>query len=594
MKIRVPLLLSQAVMTTSRSLITAAVTVACISAFSLPSTFAQDTTDNKTKTVSPDQTKRSSRLGMPQMSGARVAYSNSLSRTLETSKKKVDSTPKPPEQVVPSPNESTLKVGGVTFIGNSIFSSKVLGDIVACDVGKKLSFGQIKAMASKVESYYHSKGYQIAKVVIPKQEMRPGGVLKIQILEGRLGQVKVSGNKRYSSKRVADTFSYFTDKDKAFTLSDIERPLVLLNSRSGISVNSTLAPGAQTGQTDVEIEVKEDPRITGSIEANNFGSVDSGEYRVIPYLTLPNITGAGDELSFFGVISPDSIDSWYWQTGYVRPIDSSGTSLNTYFGKGKNQVGNDYAILDIKGENSSWGVGASRRIIYSARTSLDLQSWFEWQDMDQKMLGFTTSQDNIRKIRIGANFDHTDSSGRTFLSFNIHQGLGELMGAMDNNDVYSSRAYAKADNQFTKAVFGLMRMQRFTPRSYGILNFTGQYSTDALVSGEQMYSGGANTVRGQPQSCYMGDSGFLINAEIRFSVLPETSRLQLAAFFDHGQTNLKRPLVGQKSWRSLSGTGVGVRSEIIKGLDVRFDVAVPVGSRCGDSCYLYGQMRYNF
>lgn len=556
--------------------------------------FAQDVKGKKAKTVERTQSQRSARSGFPQMSGSRTAYSESLSTIVQTRKKQADSVPKDPEPVVPSPNEGRLQVGGIAFIGNSVFSDKELKGLVASDVGRRLTFGQIKAMASKVESYYHKKGYQIAKVIIPRQDMKPGGVLKIQILEGRLGKVNVSGNKRYSSTRVADTFYAFTKQDKPFTMAELERPLVLLNSRAGISVNSTLAPGEQTGQTDVEIEVEEAPRVTGALEMNNFGSKDSGEYRIVPYLAFPNVTGVGDELSVFGVISPDSIDSWYWQTAYARPVDLYGTSINTYFGRGRNQVGNDYAILDIKGENSSWGAGVSRRFIYSARTSLELQSWFEWQDMEQQMLGFTTSNDNIRKIRIGANFDHTSSGGRTYISFNIHQGLGDIMGAMSNNDPYSSRAYAKADNRFTKSVLGLMRMQSFSPSIYGILNFTAQYSPDPLVSGEQMYSGGANTVRGQPQSCYMGDSGFVINAELRYSVLADTSRLQLAAFFDHAQTYLKRPIIGQNKSSSLSGAGVGVRSQICEGLDLRFDVALPVGTRCGDSYYLYGQIRYSF
>lgn len=555
---------------------------------------AENVSGKKVKKVNSSQALRHSRPGFPQMSGSRKAYSESLSTTLQESKKQEDSSSKPSEEVVPSPNESRIKVGGVAFIGNSAFSAKELEGLVAADLGKKLTFGQIKAMAGKVEKFYHEKGYQIAQAIIPKQDMQPGGVLKIQILEGRLGKVSVLGNKRYSTSRVTDTFYAYTEKDKPFTISGIERPLVLLNSYSGISVNSTLAAGEQTGQTDVEIEVKEDNRVTGAIEVNNFGSKDSGEYRVVPYIALPNVTGAGDELSVLGVISPDAIDSWYWQTGYVRPIDSYGTSINAYFGQGKNQLGNDYAVLDIKGENSSWGTGVSRRIVYSSSTSLELLGWFEWQDMDQQMLGFTTSNDNVRKIRIGANFDHTDWNGRTYVSFNIHQGLGDILGAMENNDSYSSRAYAKADNRFTKGVLGLMRMQKITPSFYGILNFTGQYSSDPLVSGEQMYTGGANTVRGQPQSCFMGDSGIVVNVELRYSVLPEASLLQLATFFDHGVTHLRRPVIGQNSSSSLSGAGVGVRSNLYEGLDLRFDVAVPVGTNYGDSCYLYGQIRYSF
>lgn len=555
---------------------------------------AQEEEDGKKKTDVGVIASRSSRSAFPQMSGSRAAYTDSLSMPLAAAKKRATQAVANSHKEAPSSKGPTLMIRDVAFAGNSVFSKEILRAVIYEDLGKKLSFGQIRAMAGKIEEFYHQNGYQIAKVMIPKQDMKPGGPLKIQILEGRLGKVAVSGNKRYSSERVTDVFYAHNEPDKPFTMCDIESPLVLLNSYSGISVSSTLAPGAHTGQTDVEIEVKEEARIKGSLEFNNFGSDDSGEYRIIPHLALPNFTGAGDELSVFGVISPDSSDSWYWQTGYVRPIGVRGTSVSAYYGRGHNQVGNDYSVLDIKGKNSSWGLGLTHRVICSARTSLDLHAWFEWQDMDQSMLGFRTIDDQVRKLRIGANYDRTDSSGRTFVSFNIHQGLGELFGGMDNNDPYSSRAFAKADNRFTKTVLGLMRLQSFNPRFYGILNITGQCSLDPLVSGEQIYAGGATTVRGQPVSYYMGDSGVLLNAELRFAVLPDTSRLQLAAFFDHARTNIKRPIVGQRKWSSLSGAGVGVRAEVFDSLDLRVDVAVPVGTNRGDSCYLYGQIRYDF
>lgn len=557
---------------------------------------AQDSGVNTDKAQSPSLIAQSQRAKLPQASRARSAYADSLSSTLPSFEKDDDDKKKVTKTlpITSVPGEPTLKIGDIDFIGNSAFSKQALNSLIKNYIGKDLSFNQIKSLASTIEDYYHSYGFQVAKVVIPKQNMTQGGILIIQILEGILGEVRVTGQKRFSADRVTKTFYEFNEKGKPFTLIELERPLVLMNSYSGLSVSSTLSKGDTLGSTNVDITVKEERLLSGSIEMNNFGSKDSGEYRIIPNIVFQNLSGVGDELNFFGVISPDSMSSWYWQGSYARPINLKGSSINAYFGRGNNQVGNDYAILDIKGENLSWGAGFTHKVIYSAKTSLELLAWFEWQDMDQRMLGYTTSDDRIRKLRVGANFDHTDSSGRTMLSANIHQGLGEVMDGMNNNDSYSSRAYAQADNGFTKITLAIMRMQNISPRFYALFNIMGQYSPDTLVASEQIYSGGANSVRGQPQSCFSGDDGILINGELRYAVFADVSLLQLAAFIDHGQTYLKRPVIGQKSSQFLSGAGLGIRSRIAESINLRCDVAVPLGRQYGNSCYVYGQMSYSF
>lgn len=570
-----------------KTLIPFAITVcSCLNAY------AQNQPEQTSASVETTQTSISA---LPQMSGARAAYSKSLSMPIQPIDADKSASKKGVNQMDLEDSSRTLFIADVDLVGNSIFDKDTLRKLVAEDMGKNLTFNQIKSLALKIESFYHEKGYLIVKVIIPKQQMKAGSALKIQILEGKLGKVMVTGNNRYSTDSVVETLYAFTEQGKPFTIEEMEVPLVLLNSRSGIKVTSTLVPGAEPGETDVNIEVKEDARVTGSLEFNNFGATDSGEYRIIPYIALPNLLGFGDELNAFGVISPDFIESWYVQGNYSCPIGVYGTAFNAYFGKGNNQIGNDYAILDIAGKSLLWGSGFSQRFVFSERTSLDLQAWFEWTDTDQEMLGTVTIKDKIRKIRVGGNFDHTDSWGRTFTSFFIYQGLGNNLGGMENDSSLSSRSYAGADNNFTKFVLSVMRLQPFTSRFYGIFNVTGQYSLNPLVSVEQMYSGGANTVRGQPQSCFTGDDGIIANAEIRYRILMESSPyLQLAVFFDHATTHIKDPVIGQKSWSSISGAGVGLRAEVFDCLDLRFDVAVPVGQKCGDDYYLYGQARVRF
>lgn len=487
-----------------------------------------------------------------------------------------------------------IRVSQVRFTGNSVYDQQTLAALVTSDLNKDLTFAQLTAMAARVEKHYHANGYQLTRVVLPKQDVRSGAPLEIQVLEGRLGQINVTGNKRYSAKRVQDTATGFIAPGKPFTIAQVERPLVILNQRSGITASSMLKPGAQVGYTDIDIEVKEGRRITGSVETNNFGTEDTGEFGVTAAAALPNLLGMGDELSLFTTIPLDGSDSWQWQAEYAMPVNAIGTTAGAYIGSGKNRAENEYAILDIKGDTFSWGAGATHSFVFNARNILKIQAWFEWQDLKQKMLGFTTSEDKIRKIRAGGDFDRKDSKGRTLISLYFHHGLGEILGGMDSNSVLSSRAYARADNNFAKLTLNAIRMQSFTPRFYAMFNLSSQLSFTPLVSGEQIYLGGANTIRGQPASYYYGDDGYVANAEGRFSILPDTSRWQLAAFIDHGQVHVREPMVGQKKWSSLSGAGIGGRAEIIKNLDARLDLGFPLGAQRGKSCYLYIQARYSF
>lgn len=205
-----------------------------------------------------------------------------------------------------------------------------------------------------------------------------------------------------------------------------------------------------------------------------------------------------------------------------------------------------------------------------------------------------TMDDSVRKLRVGASYERSDLKGRSYLSLFIHQGLGNILGGMESNYELSSRAYAGADNDFTKIVLSGMRVQSFSDKMFGIFNATAQTSLDPLVSTEQIYIGGANSVRGQPYSMDYGDSGIIVNAELRYSVSDKQPSLQLAAFFDYACTHKKEPIIGQSQWTNAAGIGLGLRSELYKGVDCRFDVAVPVGEKYGDSAYVYGQIRYSF
>jgi hemolysin activation/secretion protein len=177
-------------------------------------------------------------------------------------------------------------------------------------------------------------------------------------------------------------------------------------------------------------------------------------------------------------------------------------------------------------------------------------------------------------LKTGLNYDWIDSTGRNYISLSLYQGLGQALGAMENNYAKSSR-YG-ADNRFTKAYLNLARVQRIVDRVSILLRGSGQVSTRPLVAIEEFYIGGADSVRGYPPGEFLGDDGYNVSTEIRVSPLPDPEILQLAFFVDHGGVSIKDPPPGIKKYNHLTGGGLGFRLNLPYNINGRFDVGFPL------------------
>lgn len=85
------------------------------------------------------------------------------------------------EQTVPATTtEARLKVQGIEFEGNTLFTQEELEAVVGDLVYNEMTFSDVKEVATKVEDFYHEQGYRLAKVIIPQQNInQQGGMVKM-------------------------------------------------------------------------------------------------------------------------------------------------------------------------------------------------------------------------------------------------------------------------------------------------------------------------------------------------------------------------------------------------------------------------------
>lgn len=457
--------------------------------------------------------------------------------------------------------------------GNKVLSDKDFASIASLYEGKEITLDDLKKAAKLIQDKYKEKGYFLAIAYVPAQEIN-NGVAFINILEGRLGEVKVEGNNYYPASFIQ---KYFNPAEQygVIRYEDFQRSLLLLNELPDIKVQSVLKPGKEYGTTDVILKVTDRRPFHIGIDYNNFGTTFTGENRAGLNISGGGLLWEGDYLFLRGVYAfPARSGTPFYQASYSFPSARHGTKVAVTYATAEMKVGRELTILDIRGTAQIYGITVSRPLHRTINETSDLSFSFFSKDFSNYILGTPYSRDALRMISTGYNAGWDSRNARNFLSINVTQGLGSSLGGMKNNDPLSSRP--GADNSFTKFNLDLVRLQKVGSSQFLIIRGSGQLAANPLVTGEEFYIGGADTVRGYPQSELLGDSGYYISAEYRIPVSEWKERkLQAAFFLDQGSVNLKSPATGGASEKSLTGGGVGIRLGIGEKTSLRLDWGFP-------------------
>jgi hemolysin activation/secretion protein len=473
---------------------------------------------------------------------------------------------------------AVLRVRVRTFnvTGNSVLSTSLLQKILARYVDQELSLSELQEAADSITEEYRRQGYALARAYVPQQDI-VNGEIEIAVLEGRAGAIEVRGNQSYSSEFVRRHFDPVADA-KSINQKTLERALLVLNDYRDLKATAFLKSGTESGTTDIIVNVEDKLPLHFAFDYNNFGSSAVSRHRFGTEMELGKFLPVeGSSLAIRAVMGSRTNDFLYGRTSFTLPVNPYGTRVELSASGGDFDVGEELAELDITGKSWDYTIGLSHPLFKTRFQSLTAEVGFVSQDAKQFLLGTLSSRDKIRLLQASIGFNSTDGSGRNLVSFSIHQGLGEVFGAMENNDPKSSRLHA--DNRFTRFSLNAGRVQRLTDSMALLLRGSGQVTTRSLVATEQFYIGGADTVRGYPQGEFVGDHGYNLSTEFRVSPLPNKDLLQLAFFIDHGAIGIKRAAPGTKSYSTLTGAGPGMRLNYSYGslkFNGRFDVGFPI------------------
>jgi hemolysin activation/secretion protein len=482
----------------------------------------------------------------------------------------------------PDNSESTqpIEVTEIRVTGSTIFSPEKLKEIVANYEGKSQTLEQLREAADKITELYLNGGYINSRAILGDQVVENGRV-EIQVIEGRLEEIVVEGAGRLNP-------NYITSRIRRgagvpLNSASLENELRLLKTDPLFeSVEASLQPGAEIGQSKLTVRVSLKKPLSVNLFVDNYSPASVGSERIGVRVGYQNLTGLGDRAIIGYNRTTTGGDTNRYEFIYRIPLNAMDGSFTMQFLPDNNEISN-IALQDlgIRGETQRYEFDYRQPLFRSPRQEFALSLGFS-HHRGQTFLGdipfgFGAGPDDQGRtrssaIRFGQEYLRRDGSGIWGVRSQFYLGI-DAFGATLN-------AGSTPDSRFFSWLLSLQRLQRLG--DHHLLTFRGdlQLATTSLLPSRQYVIGGGQSVRGYRQNARSGDNGFFISIEDRITLQKDSKgqpTLMVAPFLDLGQVwnSGNNPNI-LASENFLMGVGLGLLWEVAPGWNIRLDYGYPI------------------
>ncbi len=495
-------------------------------------------------------------------------------------------TPSTPDfERAPAPSATTgVPAGGMKIpiqrfeiSGNSVIATEELKSVIAAHEGRSMTLFEIYEVADELTNYYRSKGYSVATVTVPAQKVGSGTV-KFEVVEGRIGELTVDGNKAYR-----DWFlqRHITGAAPGDVIAEraLERDLLLLNDLPGLTAKAVVSPGAEFGESDLTVRTEE-KRLDFVTRFNNYGRTSIGEWKLEADLGINAPLGIGDRIDF-NVVHADGGKLDYFNLRYSAPVSYAGTRASAYFSRNDYKVDSDELQrglegLDISGDGDNFGFGLMHPLIRSRKENLYVGIAYDRVITRQRIggLGLKSKADiSLMNLNLLYSKVHEDNSFST-----ISANFATNFDANDRDPITlrpennAQTAKMRVDLSHLRPIVGLWSL-------FAKLTMVG--SIDPIVDTQQFRVGGRQSVRGYASSELAGDGGYATTVEIhRQFVFGNNWPSRAFIFGDSGTVTRKNAAaLGVESSESISGAGIGFESLLAGRYLINLELAKQIGSQ---------------
>ncbi len=447
-------------------------------------------------------------------------------------------------------------LNAVTFDPSSFLSTAELEALAAPRIGTEVTLADLRAIAAQVNALYAERGIITARAYVPPQRVADG-VVRIALIEGRLGELQVAEG-RYTSSDYARRRIDLTPGDTV-DLMTLRRSVERFNRDNDARIQAQLQPGREPGLTDVLISLAEPPRNSAQLFVDTFGYESTGRYQGGLSLRRNAMLTDGDRLIFYGNLSEGGLTG---SATYSVPIDSARLGISY----ARSQVAvkkGPSASLDIEGFSDTVSLNIARPIGAGDSWYVNAVAGGSYIASTNELAGVKVGETEVYRGTIGwaGVFTLTPQAA---LAVNHTVSLLSTQDSLDTEK--RTFAILNADVSLTLALTQSLALR---------IGSAGQYTGFDFVPSNQLFQvGGPFSARGWQPGTTSGRSGFYTQTELQYapkwSALPG---LNLFTFLDAGRTY--SPDFGS---RGIGSAGLGLRLPVGR-FDLEAFYGVPFTSR---------------
>jgi len=466
--------------------------------------------------------------------------------------------------------------------GNTVLDEETLERSVYPFLGPDKTVDDVEKARAALEAAYRNAGYPTVVVAIPEQDVDQGRV-RIEIVEGTIETMHITGSRYYALNKIRDAVPALAEGQVPHMPTVQEQMTTLAKEAPDRSVTPIFRAGSTPGKMEVEMRVKDELPLHGSLEMNSRNTSNTSYSRLIGSLRYDNLWQKFHSASVQYQVSPENANQVEVVTGtYVLPTGWYDTRLALYtmdINSNTLVPGIQVGDLAVIGNGSIYGARLVKPLLGSTGFMQSLTLGF-----DYKSFGTTTTSNtkvDYAKFIAGYDGNWRNEFANTTLSlvgnFSF-RGLGNEAAQFAAKRVNAAGVGASPDFMY---LTGSLKNQLSLPWDFLLQSRAqGQVSSTYLINNEQFSAGGPLSVRGYHQSQVLGDNGLNLSMEVHTpKLLPgdwdSVQNFRALAFADWAGL-WSSNLPPTPSYATLASAGLGLRLKMYRSLTGEFDWSYPL------------------
>jgi hemolysin activation/secretion protein len=418
----------------------------------------------------------------------------------------------PPAPTAETPSRlSSVAVHRFRILGVTRFTPEQIESVTAGFVDRPLNAEDLEELRYRLTRLYLDAGYLNSGARLEGVDPETG-VVTYQIIEGRLGEIQVTGAgdlAAYLGERVA------LGAGVPFNTHRLqERIDQLLGDPLIARLDGAISPGERVGEAILDLDVELARPWSLRLGLDNHKTVGTGEFQGTLDGALRNLTGRGDRLDL-GL--RESQGYRQGRLGFELPLNGRDSRLLFGLEGSRSRVTEPpLDSLDIEAEAFRGELGLSHPLIDRLRESLRIGARIALEEGRNELGGepfsFSRGEEDgesrVATLELSQEYTRRYSDRAWALQSELTFGLDALDATIHPDD--------RPDGRFV-AWLGRFQVAQRTGTAGGQLLLRGdlRLASEALLPLSRFAVGGVYSVRGYRENILVGDRGYSLSLEYR-------------------------------------------------------------------------------